>query len=93
MALGRACVTVDCPSGPREITRDGQFAELVPLGDGQALRDALARLMADPLLREVMGRRAAASVRLNYGIAEILARWDALFERAGHKHEEGRDAR
>jgi glycosyltransferase involved in cell wall biosynthesis len=93
MALGRACVTVDCPSGPREITRDGQVAELVPLGDGQALRDALARLMADPLLREVMGRRAAASVRLNYGIAEILARWDALFERAGHKHEEGRDAR
>jgi len=83
MALGRACVTVDCPSGPREITCDGQFAELVPLGDQQALEDALARLMRDPLLREVMGRRAAQSVRENYGMAEIVARWDALFERAG----------
>ncbi|NYT35727.1 glycosyltransferase family 4 protein [Allopusillimonas soli] len=88
MALGRACVTVDCPSGPREITRDGQFAELVPLHDTQALEDALARLMRDPLLREVMGRRAAAWVRQHYGIAEILARWDALFEETGRRHSE-----
>src|SRR3546814_17414672 len=33
MALGCACVTVDCPSGPREITQDGQDDILVPLGD------------------------------------------------------------
>lgn len=86
MALGCACVTVDCPSGPREITQHGQFAELVPLGDQQALEDALARLMNDAVLRDVMGRRAATTVRQNYGIAEILARWDALFEKAGRQH-------
>ncbi|TEA77537.1 glycosyltransferase family 4 protein [Allopusillimonas ginsengisoli] len=88
MALGCACVTVDCPSGPREITQHGQFAELVPLGDQQALQDAMARLMCDPVLRDAMGRRAAGSVRQHYGIAQILARWDALFESIGRSHRE-----
>src|SRR5690606_11284087 len=36
MALGRACVTVHCPSGPREMSRDGQDAVLVPLDDHDA---------------------------------------------------------
>ncbi len=93
MALGCACVTVDCPSGPREITQHGQFAELVPLGDQQALEDAMARLMNDPVLCDVMGRRAAAAVRQSYGIAEILGRWDALFEHAGRTHRKGLDER
>src|SRR5690606_41378603 len=54
MALGRACVTVDCPSGPREITQEGKYALLVPLGDQGALVQALSQLMADHSLREGM---------------------------------------
>ncbi|KAA0910368.1 glycosyltransferase family 4 protein [Pusillimonas sp. ANT_WB101] len=83
MALGRACVTVDCPSGPREMTLDGEYAELVPLGDDTALSDALARLMGDAVLRDVLGRRAAASVRERYGLPDIMLRWDKVFTRAG----------
>lgn len=82
MALGRACVSVDCPSGPREISEDGKYALLTPLGDQAALCKALEQLMSDPTLRDVMGRRAAASVRERYGLPGILDQWDAVFARA-----------
>lgn len=80
MALGRPCVAVDCPSGPREISQDGKYALLAPLGDQPALCQALSQLMGDPTLRDVMGRHAAASVRERYGLPQLLARWDALFQ-------------
>ncbi len=89
MALGRPCVTVDCPSGPREISQDGKYALLVPLGDQPALCAALSQLMADPTLRDVMGRHAAASVRERYGLAQLLACWDALFDSVTRPNEAG----
>jgi glycosyltransferase involved in cell wall biosynthesis len=82
MALGRACVAVDCPSGPREISEDGEVALLVPADDAPALGQALAQLMDDSVLRDVLGRHAAESVRARYGLADVLAQWDGLIERA-----------
>lgn len=82
MALGRACVTVDCPSGPREISEDGEVALLVPANDAPALGQALAQLMGDSVLRDVLGKHAAASVRARYGLPDVLAQWDDLIERA-----------
>jgi glycosyltransferase involved in cell wall biosynthesis len=82
MALGRACVAVDCPSGPREISEDGEVALLVPADDAPALGQALAQLMGDSVLRDVLGRHAAESVRARYGLPDVLAQWDGLIERA-----------
>lgn len=83
MALGLPCVTVDCPSGPAEISRDGEDALLVPLQAPAALEGALATLMADSAERERLGRRAAESVRERYGLASVLAQWQTLFKDAG----------
>ncbi|CAB3846970.1 glycosyltransferase family 4 protein [Achromobacter deleyi] len=80
MALGLPCAAFDCPSGPREMTRDGQDALLVPAGDRDALREALRRLLSDPALRQQMGVRAAAAVRQRYALASVLSEWDELFE-------------
>lgn len=79
MALGLPCVSVDCPSGPREITRDGQDARLVPLYDDQALEQALAELMSDMNERQRLGAQAARSVRSRYGLEQVMAHWDILF--------------
>ena len=77
MALGLPCVATDCPSGPAELTLDGQLAELVPLDDGPALAQALLRVMqAGPAEREARGRAAAESVRARYGLDAILRDWD-----------------
>lgn len=59
MALGLPSVAFDCPSGPREMTRDGQDALLVPAGERGALRDALRRLLEDQALRTQLGARGA----------------------------------
>ncbi len=78
MALGLPCVTVDCPSGPREISNNGVEAVLVPLDDQPALIQGLGQLMGDSVLRDVLGKHAAISVRDRYELAEVLHQWDAL---------------
>lgn len=83
MALGLPCVTVDCPSGPREITRDGQDAMLVPLNDEAALEQSLARLMDDAAMQMQLGQRGAQGVRGRYGLEQVLRHWDALFQEVG----------
>jgi glycosyltransferase involved in cell wall biosynthesis len=42
MSFGTPIVATDCPSGPREILRDGQYGQLVPVGDTDALANAIA---------------------------------------------------
>jgi len=79
MALGLPCVTFDCPSGPREMTRNGQDAILVPAGDQSALVTGLRRLLSDAALRQELGARAAQSVRDRYALPAVLATWDQLF--------------
>ena len=83
MTLGLPCVTVDCPSGPKELTNDGRDASLVLMDNEQALRRALNELMVDPRLRGVLGQRAATSVRERYGMSSVLEQWDQVFRQAG----------
>lgn len=83
MALGVPCIAVDCPSGPAEMTRQGEDALLIPLDDTAAFRQGLERLMQDPELRRELGARGAQSVRERYSLAQVLKRWDALFKFVG----------
>jgi glycosyltransferase involved in cell wall biosynthesis len=49
LALGTPAVATDCPSGPREILRNGAVGRLAPIGDPDALAAAmLATLSAPP---------------------------------------------
>lgn len=79
MAIGLPCVTFDCPSGPREMSMDGQVALLVPLNDERALGNALERLMSDADLRQSLGSRARASVIERFSLDKVLEQWDSLF--------------
>ncbi|HKJ71090.1 MAG TPA: glycosyltransferase [Gammaproteobacteria bacterium] len=61
MAVGTAVVATDCPSGPREILEGGRLAPLVPVGDPEALAEAMERVWNDPPDPEVL--RASARER------------------------------
>lgn len=48
MACGCPVVSTDCPSGPREILEGGRYGPLVPIGDPEALADAIVKVLEDP---------------------------------------------
>ena len=78
MAAGLAVVAFDCPSGPREMVRDGVDGLLVPDGDLDALAAALERVLTDEPLRASLAVRAPEILE-RFGIDRIAERWDDLF--------------
>ncbi|WP_062237241.1 glycosyltransferase [Fictibacillus sp. FJAT-27399] len=51
LASGTSVVSTDCPSGPREILKDGLFGSLVPVGDYKTLADIIYLSITDPALK------------------------------------------
>ena len=52
LMLDKLMVATDCPTGPREILDGGKAGLLVPVGDAQAMAEAMHRLMTDTALQE-----------------------------------------
>lgn len=48
LACGTPVVSTDCPSGPSEILDNGRGGRLVPVGDVQAMADAIQGSLDDP---------------------------------------------
>lgn len=48
MALGLPVVSTDCPSGPREILKNGRLGRLVPVGDHARMAQAMHETLLDP---------------------------------------------
>jgi glycosyltransferase involved in cell wall biosynthesis len=46
MALGIPVVSTDCESGPAEILADGEYGYLTPVGDSDALADAILQVLS-----------------------------------------------
>lgn len=83
--MGLPCISYDCPSGPRDISRQGVDALLVPPQDEEQLLHQMTRLLNDEKLRHDLGERARASVIERYKPEVILRQWDALFVGLGVK--------
>lgn len=79
MASGVAVVATDCPSGPREVIRDGVDGLLVPNEDVPALASAMAGLMSDAELRGRLGARAT-EVAERFNLEKVMGMWTELLE-------------
>ncbi len=73
MAFGRPVVAA-AGGALLELVADGETGLLVPPRDAPALRAAVERLLADPQLRERLGRAARDVARERFG-------WDGVIER------------
>lgn len=70
LALGVPVVATDCPSGPREILADGEFGELVPVGDAAALAAAMRLALSRPTDAERLVERGR-----DFHIESVGPRW------------------
>jgi glycosyltransferase involved in cell wall biosynthesis len=77
LACGVSVVATDCPSGPREILRDGEYGRLVPVGDVDRFATALGDAIDDP-------RRAPAAAWEPFTVRNSAALYARLLQDPSH---------
>ena len=79
MAIGLPSVCTDCPAGGvRAIIQDGENGLLVPVGNAEALCDAMTRVADDPELAQRLSENGV-KLRDELSAEKIAERWIALF--------------
>lgn len=71
MATGTPVVSTNCPSGPREILKEGEYGPLVPVGDSRALSDGIQAVLADSPSSKTM-KNAADRFRRENAVQRYL---------------------
>jgi glycosyltransferase involved in cell wall biosynthesis len=79
MAYGMPVISTDCPSGPRQIIRDGLDGRLVPVDDPAALAHAMGGLMGDEPARSALGQHAR-SVGERFDMGTVMGKWERLID-------------
>jgi glycosyltransferase involved in cell wall biosynthesis len=75
LACGTPVVSMDCPSGPREILEDGVFGTLVPVGDETALAVAIQETLNKIPDRAMLRQRAQ-----DFTLDESVRKYIRIFE-------------
>lgn len=80
MACGVPVVATDVNGNREVVGTDGKAGLLVPSGDPAALAEAVARLIASPILRREMGTVGRAFVQERFDIHNVGAQYLSLYE-------------
>jgi glycosyltransferase involved in cell wall biosynthesis len=75
LACGTPVVSTDCPGGPSDILEDGQYGELVDVGDAHGLANAMHRVLEDPPDSERLVERAQS-----YRVDSVADRYDEVIQ-------------
>ncbi len=70
LACGTPVVSTDCPTGPRAVLQSGRYGPLVPVGDVEAVYEAMVKTLAAPLAADVLKNAARP-----YEIQAAAAGW------------------
>ncbi|HET7411801.1 MAG TPA: glycosyltransferase family 4 protein, partial [Pararhizobium sp.] len=80
MASGTAVVASDA-GAYAEMIRDGATGAVVPAGDGDALREAIGRYLADPALAKAHGDAGVEHVRANFALEREASALASIYQR------------
>ena len=58
MACGTPVVSTDCPAGPAEILENGKYGRLVPVGNVDAMAEAIKDALDSPFDPKILQKRA-----------------------------------
>ncbi|MCU7803300.1 MAG: glycosyltransferase [Candidatus Thiodiazotropha sp. (ex Lucinoma borealis)] len=84
LALGTSAVSTDCPSGPFEITRGGEVAPLVPVGDVEQLAEAMLHTLKCPQDPDLL-RAAVSEYTLEKSARSYLAAFGLNLPQEAHE--------
>lgn len=84
MAAGLPVVSFDCPSGPREIIRNGIDGLLVSPIHVASLRESLRVILYDEGMRKRLAE-AAPQILTRFGIEAVMRQWTNLIMEVTHK--------
>lgn len=76
MACGAPVIATDCPSGPSEIISPERDGVMVPVGDVEAMANAIERVLGDPVRAREMGARARVSAE-RFRVDGVMERYTA----------------
>lgn len=75
-ALGIPVVATDCPcGGPAELIQNGENGILIPVGDSNALADAMRKILSDDAFAKKLGEHAFETSKL-YEPARVNKAWE-----------------
>ena len=78
MALGMPCVCTDCEGGgARMMIRSGENGLLTPIGDKQAMYEAMKKLADEPAYAARLGSEAA-KIRRELSVEKIVGQWETM---------------
>lgn len=80
MACGVPAVSFDCPSGPRDIIRNGEDGFLVENGNIEKLAEKICYLIEHDDLRKDMGKKAKKNIE-RLKIEYVARQWTELFDK------------
>lgn len=66
MGIGLPCISTDCPTGPKELLEE--CGKLVPIGDIDAMCQAIVNMSENPLMAKECGKRAHQFIADFYNI-------------------------
>lgn len=73
MGVGIPVVSTDCPSGPSEILENGKYGQLAPVGDAQALAQAILSTLDNPISSSILQQRSK-----DFSLEKILDKYQNL---------------
>lgn len=79
MSCGLPCVSFDCPTGAKDIIKDGYNGYLVEYLNVEKLADRICDMIEDVDLRKEMGKHSKESV-MSYLPEKIMKSWVSLFD-------------
>lgn len=81
MASGKPVISTELGTGTSYVNLDGETGLVVPPADPAGLAAAANKLLADPALREEMGRRGQQRARAEFGLTRLVDRIEEIYIR------------
>jgi glycosyltransferase involved in cell wall biosynthesis len=80
MSAGIACISFECPFGPKEIIRHQNNGLLVSNGDVAELGMTIQILAEDPEKRKRLGEQANEDIQARFMVKNVMEKWNVLID-------------